>query len=545
MYDTQYNTVLYKQRQCCSTVLYTFIESGHCGWWCLRIRKKRATVLGDPTSILHPNGSVLYHQPPLRAACSHNPRQSDTFKIEPRASPTQHLARQQPSLHNHVSNNPTSSLPLEFPHPHHPRVARLPTMAGQLVLIVLASAAVALASILLSFVAALYVQRRRARAARERQRAAEEAERRRRKRKRAGLRSAEIDAHAPERLVASAFPTPPEPVAGDGDGIEAAADLDDSDDDGSGRGYPPSADKASGPKSGGVGTSAASVGAPASDGGAEGVVEVGARPEPLPTTLAPGEETCAVCLDDLELGNLVRRLPCGHVFHSSCIRQWLRRKNACPCCTAQVVKRKKKKKKRPPTQATSDGRVSVRVTRNANVEGWGSPGGDAGPVDGHVALAVGEAAVGAGSEQDMPLAVGGADVQAHQMAPSLYGSGRLYLGSLADRPVSADRPLRPVGGGPGVYAHPTIPRDGSLLDPENPESDVLASEASSVFDDFVMEEPMDQLLDHVRRVIRGEASQISIGAYSTDMDDDTLDINAIPDMGLPDDLSGAQRTSHV
>lgn len=66
---------------------------------------------------------------------------------------------------------------------------------------------------------------------------------------------------------------------------------------------------------------------------------------PPPMALADGEDTCAVCLDDLEIGDRVRRLPCKHVFHSDCIRTWLRRKNACPCCCVAVVKRRKKKKR--------------------------------------------------------------------------------------------------------------------------------------------------------------------------------------------------------
>ncbi|XP_012833078.1 PREDICTED: RING finger protein 44-like [Erythranthe guttata] len=51
-----------------------------------------------------------------------------------------------------------------------------------------------------------------------------------------------------------------------------------------------------------------------------------------------GSEVCAICLDDLYCpdqstnNNHVGILDCRHVYHSDCIRQWLRVKNFCPMC---------------------------------------------------------------------------------------------------------------------------------------------------------------------------------------------------------------------
>lgn len=39
---------------------------------------------------------------------------------------------------------------------------------------------------------------------------------------------------------------------------------------------------------------------------------------------------CSICTEDLANGVHVRRLPCGHVFHPSCIDEWLR--NRAPTC---------------------------------------------------------------------------------------------------------------------------------------------------------------------------------------------------------------------
>jgi len=43
-------------------------------------------------------------------------------------------------------------------------------------------------------------------------------------------------------------------------------------------------------------------------------------------------EQCMVCLCDVEKGEVVRRLPCEHMFHSACIREWLQRNACCPLC---------------------------------------------------------------------------------------------------------------------------------------------------------------------------------------------------------------------
>jgi hypothetical protein len=50
---------------------------------------------------------------------------------------------------------------------------------------------------------------------------------------------------------------------------------------------------------------------------------------------ADEEMECPVCMDALEVGDLVSWSPnsqCEHVFHHCCIKEWLLKRKCCPCC---------------------------------------------------------------------------------------------------------------------------------------------------------------------------------------------------------------------
>lgn len=46
--------------------------------------------------------------------------------------------------------------------------------------------------------------------------------------------------------------------------------------------------------------------------------------------------SCAVCLSDFEVGDTLRKLPCGHRFHMRCIDKWLLRNKVCPLCLQDI-----------------------------------------------------------------------------------------------------------------------------------------------------------------------------------------------------------------
>ncbi|PIO67008.1 zinc finger, C3HC4 type, partial [Teladorsagia circumcincta] len=47
---------------------------------------------------------------------------------------------------------------------------------------------------------------------------------------------------------------------------------------------------------------------------------------------------CAVCIDPYQTGDVVRTLPCRHVYHKSCIDPWLLEHRTCPMCKADILK---------------------------------------------------------------------------------------------------------------------------------------------------------------------------------------------------------------
>ena len=49
-----------------------------------------------------------------------------------------------------------------------------------------------------------------------------------------------------------------------------------------------------------------------------------------------GSGDCAICLDLFEQSDLLRKLPCGHRFHSTCIDKWIATNTVCPLCKADI-----------------------------------------------------------------------------------------------------------------------------------------------------------------------------------------------------------------
>lgn len=67
---------------------------------------------------------------------------------------------------------------------------------------------------------------------------------------------------------------------------------------------------------------------------------------------------CSICLDEINYQTIVRRLFCGHTFHSSCILKWILvgRSKSCPLCQKSFAVKKST--------------VSVHCSRAANQTDW-------------------------------------------------------------------------------------------------------------------------------------------------------------------------------
>jgi hypothetical protein len=45
---------------------------------------------------------------------------------------------------------------------------------------------------------------------------------------------------------------------------------------------------------------------------------------------------CAVCCNDIKLGDKAQLIPCGHMFHPECIKPWFMQHNTCPICRYEL-----------------------------------------------------------------------------------------------------------------------------------------------------------------------------------------------------------------
>lgn len=73
--------------------------------------------------------------------------------------------------------------------------------------------------------------------------------------------------------------------------------------------------------------------------------------------LAQNTDDCAICWDHM---NSARKLPCGHFFHTTCLRSWLEQDTSCPTCRHSLRMGEESvepngSEPEPPTDATGRG----------------------------------------------------------------------------------------------------------------------------------------------------------------------------------------------
>ena len=55
------------------------------------------------------------------------------------------------------------------------------------------------------------------------------------------------------------------------------------------------------------------------------------------TKLDPEKKNCVICLEDFKNGDNATVLPCIHLFHSECVKNWLKTQNCCPICKFKLT----------------------------------------------------------------------------------------------------------------------------------------------------------------------------------------------------------------
>ena len=48
------------------------------------------------------------------------------------------------------------------------------------------------------------------------------------------------------------------------------------------------------------------------------------------------DKNCSICLNDFCVGDHISYLPCCHIYHSKCIKKWLKISSTCPLCKVEV-----------------------------------------------------------------------------------------------------------------------------------------------------------------------------------------------------------------
>lgn len=339
----------------------------------------------------------------------------------------------------------------------------------------------------------LFIQRRRQRALLMLSIAQEEAERRRRKRKKAGLRSAEIDAACPQAIV-SAITQPPVGLAvytSDTHPTEyqtAITDL-------RAKGLLPATD-------GHLSVVSEPPLAASDEARSVDVGDFAAAVPKVVISLPAAMETCVICLEDVVVGSRVRSLPCSHVYHAQCIRVWLRRKNACPCCCVKVIKRRKKRARPLGETATATEETPAPIAASEEPAMESPMPASALP---SAARAVSDNTLTSRhdvgiSERDRP-----ADRGEHTIIDVMEPRSKSMN-------VGVDRQRWP-GGPPRMYE--SLPRNTSLVEPEDPTSEVIMSDASSHLD----ESSRTALMSQVRLALHGGSSLLSVNTSVDEVSD--------------------------
>lgn len=88
-------------------------------------------------------------------------------------------------------------------------------------------------------------------------------------------------------------------------------------------------------------------------------------PDATPEELRLSDNICIICREDMI--NHSKKLPCGHIFHTTCLRSWFQRQQTCPTCRLNILRAPAANSTALPRQDENNG--------NANAAPAAVPGG--------------------------------------------------------------------------------------------------------------------------------------------------------------------------
>ena len=53
--------------------------------------------------------------------------------------------------------------------------------------------------------------------------------------------------------------------------------------------------------------------------------------------LTEDKKKCCICLENFKINDETINLPCIHIFHSKCIKTWMKRQDICPICKNKII----------------------------------------------------------------------------------------------------------------------------------------------------------------------------------------------------------------
>ncbi|XP_063609735.1 E3 ubiquitin-protein ligase synoviolin-like, partial [Penaeus indicus] len=74
-------------------------------------------------------------------------------------------------------------------------------------------------------------------------------------------------------------------------------------------------------------------------------------PDATPEELRAVDNVCIICREEMLTG--AKKLPCGHIFHASCLRSWFQRQQTCPTCRMDILRQP------PPAQGGAAGAAAA------------------------------------------------------------------------------------------------------------------------------------------------------------------------------------------